>query len=128
MTILKLKYYKSNLSKWLLAVILLLSAFAFSGYSSNSNSLYQQKAQIELVCSVNKRTANQTASYKRLLHPGCKTHRYEIGILLHHNRLTQTKLDYISKNLYSIPHTARFIQIKTIPQTSSEDIFTSITG
>jgi hypothetical protein len=128
MSILKLRYNKNNLSKWWLAVVLLLSVSVFSGYSSNSNSLPKQTAQTEILCSIHKKSPEQTASYKRLFYPDYKTRHNEICILLHYNRQAKIKLSHLSKDLYSLRFTARFIQIKAIPPTSTEDNFPSITG
>ena len=121
------KYHTGILSKWVFAAALILSSFAFSGYSKNAKALHQPKAQIELVCSTNKRTTEQTAAYKRIASYQYQSQHYELGILLQQNRLIKTKLRVIFQSSCSII-TTRFMQLKMIPPGSTEDLLPAIAG
>jgi hypothetical protein len=127
MNTIKLNYIKTHLSKSLLAGIILLSVFAFTGAGGRSNSL-QEKTRIEWVCSVSKKTTGQTTSYKRLLIPGYRAQCFNTSILLHCNRQAKIKFTANSKKLYSVPNSVGFIPIKTIPVSLGEDPLISITG
>jgi hypothetical protein len=127
-----MKYRRIKISKWLLSVTMLLSVFAYSGYSNNPILLNNKKAQTELVCSTKTKPNKFTVAFKRTI---SASHRYiplnyflnhSISFLLSYNRLIKIRLDNISKLYRSIDQTDRFLQIKNISLNSNQDIFIPI--
>jgi hypothetical protein len=126
------KYSKENLSKWLLSIAILLSAFAFSGYVNNSVLLSNAKAQTELVCSTKVKVKKSTVFIKKVIH-SFDRHTFFNYLSTHfttlffsHNRLVKVKLENISKQYKSTKQADKFVQLKNIPANSSKDIFISI--
>jgi len=125
-------FYKDNLSKFLLTLFLFVSIFACPGYIGNSKTFQQQKFQTELVCSNNNKAAKQTVAYKKSSVPLYKnvlfnrSHQVETNTLLLHNSIAKVKFKHISKQCCITRIAKRFLQIKTIPQSSNEDIPASI--
>lgn len=127
-------YQKDKLKKWLLTVTLLFSIFTFSGYASNHQSREQHTTQTELVISSNHKTCKQTVSYKKafdltssndfLINP----YKSRTNTLFTYNILTKVKFDSLSRQFYSHKSTTPFLQVKTIPQSSDEDIFATFIG
>jgi len=126
--------YKDKLTKWLLTITLLFSVFTFSGYASNSQSRQQQATQTELVISNNHKTCKRVISYKKYFELISyndfliSTYISWANTLFTYNILTKVKLDSISKQFYSYKSTGRFLQVKTIPKSSDEDIFVTFIG
>jgi hypothetical protein len=118
-------------AKCLLAWFLLFCFITIAGYSSSANSLRQQNFRIELSYSDAGRNANKTISYRKHL-PVNKTtfhfHKYGLIILQVHSKLSKVKFNSFSKKINSILTPIRFVQIKTIPQSSGEDSFSSYTS
>ena len=127
-------YQKDKLKKWLLTVTLLFSIFTFSGYASNQQSREQHTTQTELVISSNHKTCKRTVSYKKafdltsssdfLINP----YKSWTNALFTHKIITKVKLDSLSRQFYSHKSAAQFLQVKTIPQSSDEDIFATFIG
>ena len=127
-----MKYCKNKLSRWLLTVTMLLSVFAFSGYSNNSTLLNNKKAQTELVCSTKTKHKKFIVAFKKII---STSHRptflnyfsnHSATLLLTYNKLIKVKFDNILKVYRSIDQADKFVQLKNIPSNSSKDIFISI--
>jgi len=127
-------YYKDRLTKWLLTVTLLFSIFTFSGYAGNSQSRQQETTQTELVVSNNHKICKQAISYKKglelisFISPLNSSDKNWINSLITYNILTKVKLDNISRQFHSHKSADHFLQVKTIPQSSDEDIFDAFIG
>ncbi|SHG66412.1 hypothetical protein SAMN05443549_105273 [Flavobacterium fluvii] len=126
--------YKDKLTKWFLAVTLLLGIFAFSGYANNLQSRQLQTTQTELVVSNNHKICKRAISYKKgielslFISPQNSFDKNWANALITHNLLTKVKLDTISRQFYSHKPANLFLQVKTIPQSSDEDIFATYIG
>jgi len=132
MTNSQLKYCKDKLSQRLLTITLILSVFAFSGYSNNSAFSNTQKVQTELVYLRSTKPDKHAFAFKKLL---CIPHKniffnnltkYNSVLLLTYNKLVKVELDNISKLYHSIESADRFLQLKNIQDNSSKDVFISI--
>ncbi len=125
-------YHKVKQMKWLLTVTFLFSFFTFSGYPGHYQSR-QQATQTELVIS-NVKTCKRTISYKKAIEPNSSNHFlinpfiYRADTLYAYNKLTHVKLTSVTRQSYSTKSFHRFLQVKTIPQSSDEDILVSFTG
>ena len=134
MTNARYTYHKDKLTKWLLTVTLFFSIFTFSGYVGNSQSRQQQATQTELVISNNHKTCKRTISYKKAFvlngfsEPFNCLYKNWTNTLFTYNILIKVNLDTISRQFYSHNPTDRFLQKKTIPQSSDEDIFVTFIG
>ncbi len=134
MTNTQFTYHKDKLTKWLLTVTLFFSILTFSGYAGNSQSRQQQATQTELVISNNHKTCKRTISFKKafeltscndfLINP----YKNWTNTLFTYNLLTKVKLDSISRQFCSYKSADHFLQVKTIPQNSDEDIFATFIG
>jgi hypothetical protein len=134
MTNAQFTYHKDKLTKCLLAAALLFSVFTFSGYDGNCQSSYKQTAKTELIFSNNCKTCKRTISYKKafelipyndfLISP----FKNRTNTLFAYKILTKVKLDSISRRFYSHKSADCFLQVKTIPQSSDEDIFITFIG
>ncbi len=125
--------YKNRLTKWLLTVTLLFSVFTFSGYAGNSQSRQLETTHTELVVSSNPKIYKRAVSYKKgmeliLFSPLISSDKNWVNTLLTYNLLTKVKLDTISRQYYSHKPVNHFLQVKTIPQNSDEDIFATFIG
>lgn len=127
-------YHKDKLTKWLLTVTLFFSIFTFSGYAGNSQSRQQLATQTELVISNNHKTCKRTISFKKAFElTSCKDFLINpytnwTNTLYTYNLLTKVKLDSISRQFCSHKSADHFLQVKTIPQNSDEDIFATFIG
>jgi hypothetical protein len=127
-------YYKNKLTKWFLTVTLLFSIFTFSGYSGNSQSKQLENIQTEIVVSNNLKTLKKTVSYKKGIELTAFVPLYNnfdknwANALFTYNILTKVRLNTISSELYSHKPANHFLQVKTIPQNSDEDIFATFIG
>jgi len=133
MTNTRYTYHKDKLTKWLLTVTMFFSIFTFSGYAGDSQSRQQQPTQTEIVIS-NHKTWKRTIPFKKaferiscndFLVSNCKNWT---NTLFTYNILTKVKLDSISRQFCSHKPAGHFLQVKTIPQSSDEDIFTTFIG
>jgi uncharacterized membrane protein YeiB len=128
-----LKYRKDRLSKWLLTLTVLFSIFALLPSVDTSKS-QQQKAQTELVCSFTKSSLAKTVAYKNVnssVDNNKKINnfqKYQTNSLLNYNRHIIVRLLSISKQFLKFENAIYFVQLKTIPKSSDEDNFISITG
>ncbi|MFT3980547.1 MAG: hypothetical protein QM687_08765 [Ferruginibacter sp.] len=127
-----MKYCKDKSAKWLLAAVMLLSVFAFSGYSNHSALLHKAKARTELVCSAKAKHKKFTVLFTRVIY---SSDRYPFfnyfrthwtTLLLSYSTLIKVKFDNISKQYKSIDQADKFVQVKNIPSNSSKDIFIAI--
>jgi hypothetical protein len=127
-------YHKIKLTNWLLTVTLFFSFFTFSGYAGNFQSIQQKPTQTELVISNKRKSCKQVISYRKafgllidnefLISP----YKNWTNALYAYNILTKVKFDFISKQFNFLTFVDRFLQIKTIPQSSDEDIFATFIG
>lgn len=129
----QLTYHKDKLSKLLLAVALFFSLFSLSGYAGNSQLQQEKTIQTELVFSTKCKIARRTVSYKKsigftytLLSFLNKDIASEINALLAYNSLVKVHFDAVSKQFYFITPGCHFLSLKTIPQNSKEDVFSSV--
>jgi hypothetical protein len=110
-------------------VTLLFSVFTFSGYSGNSQSKLKPDTQSELLLSNNQKTGKRTISYKKAfeltrVYSNCNSHCTNwTNAQLIYNLQIKIKLNSISGQFYLYKFTLPFQQVKTIPQSSDEDIF-----
>lgn len=121
-------FRKDPALKWLLAVTMLFSIFTVSGYAGNAGPKQQQATQTELVLSSFHKAAGRTISYKRALgllyatvpaiHPGSNWK----NTLFACNLLGKVKLDRISGQYRASTPGISPAQVKTIPQSSDEDV------
>jgi len=124
-------YHTHRSSKWLLVITLLLSAFAFTGYTGNTTPHLKQAVQIESIFVNNPISAKKSVSYnysgKSTIHTThfSLVHQYRINALLTFNRLVKIKLACLSTLVSSFEPPHRFIQAKTFPSDSGEDTHTS---
>jgi hypothetical protein len=125
--------YKDRLTNWLLTVTLLFGIFTFSGYAGNSQSRQFETTQTELVVSNNPKIYKQTISFKKGIElinfsPLISSDKNWTNALIAYNLLTKVKQDNLSKQYYSHNPANHFLQVKTIPQSSDEDIFATFIG
>lgn len=123
----------NTLSKWLLTTTLFLGLFTFSGNVSNVPSQQYQPPKTELIHFA--RNSKRTFSYKAvfaLLYkvsvPSSVFKSLHLTLSLLHSKLVKTRL---GANLtLAIPCycTASFFHLKTIPQSSDEDVSLSHRG
>jgi hypothetical protein len=127
-------YHKIKLKNWLLPVTLFFSFFTFSGYAGNFQSIQQKATQIELVILNNHKSCKQLISYKKAFGLlidnifSISPYKNWNNILHTCNVLTKVKFDSISKQFNFLKFVDHFLQIKTIPQSSDEDIFATFIG
>lgn len=124
--------FKSKLTQWLLRVTLIFAIFTVSGYAGNSEPIQQKGVQTELVISGNYKASKRTISYIKAF----KLIRYNdqltstcnswINTLFTYNILTEVKFNSISRQFYSHRSASRFLPVKTIPQSTDEDIFVNL--
>ena len=127
-----LKYRKNRLSKSLLFAAVLFSIFAFPPSVDNSKSL-KPKPQTEIVCSSVRNILAKTVAYRNLKIISNKKesnpfHKYQAYSLLNYNQYIVVRLLCVPSQSIKFEITANFIQLKTIPKSSDEDNFISITG
>lgn len=128
MTNTQFTYHKDKLTKWLLTITLFFSIFTFLGYANNYQSRQQQATQTELVVSNNHKNCKRTTSFKKAFELiSCNatlisTYKNWTNALLTYNQQTKIKLDNISRQCCSHKSADHFLQVKTIPQSSDEDI------
>lgn len=127
-------YPKEKLIKLLLTVTLLFSIFTFSGYAGNYQSKQQQKAQTELVISSKHKTFKRALSCKKAVEllscKDCLVRTY-CGLtdrLFACNLLAKVNFVSVSRQFCSHGSATRFLQVKTIPQSSDEDAFLPFIG
>jgi len=126
--------FKNKLSKRLLAVILFFSLFVFSGYTGNSQPQTPQETYTELVFSPKYNTHKRAFLYQTIsAAPKAhilikKANQHICSLLLAHNRLYREKISSISISYFSFKTAPRFTQVKTIPQGSVDDAFSSLIG
>ena len=122
-------YHKGRLSKSLLTVTVFLSCFAFTGQAYNSAFDKQQATQTEITFLHKPETTKHTVLYKKIL--GFYRKRdilSPINTLLAYNRLIKVRISAISKKFYLINTPTRFMQTKTVPQSSSESSIPFLLG
>ncbi len=129
------RYCKNKLPECVLIVILFFSILSFAGYTSHSQSKNQQTTQTELVHSGNYITRKRAISYKKafegkasndvLINPCTK---WTNALLLSYNQHIKVKLNNSSRQSNSYKTATYFLPLKTIPQSSDEDIFTMLIG
>ena len=129
----KLPDYKRLSVKCLLTIYLFFSFIAIAGNGLYTNSIFRQSEQTTLFYSAETNsTTNKIVSYWKCLRPAKKifTHslKYSLFNLLVHNRLVKAAFNSFSKKINSIPAPVRFVQIKTIPESSGEVSFSSFTS
>ena len=111
---------------------MLLSVFAFSGYSYNSTLLNNTKVQTELICSNKTKSKKFTVLFKKdvRLSDGHAFLNYSrihsTALLLIYNKLIKVKFDNIAKQYKSVDQADKFVHLKNIPSNSRKDIFISI--
>jgi hypothetical protein len=122
---------KSLLAKWLLISTLFVGLFAFTAPGGPS-SLQQQKAQIELVFSNRVKSGYRTAYYKlRVVRSQSAFNRTCIqysNTISAYGRLSKVKFDQLSQQPVFVSTCCLFRQVKTIPQSSGEDISAFLIG
>lgn len=122
-------YHKNKLTNWLLAATLFLSVFNASGYVGSYSAKQQQATQTELVipndlCKTFKRTASFKKAFvtKHFYTPIHGLHN-RADALFAYNVLNKVKLDRLSMQPELCSPASRFMPVKTIPQSSDEDLF-----
>jgi hypothetical protein len=134
MTNTKYTYYKGNLTKWLLTVALFFSIISFAGYASNYNTSLQQVTKTERVLSNKIKTYKRTITFKNAFAYSLRKNSYSNtykdwkNALIVLDCLSKVKADDVARkfNLY-IPY-EQFRHVKTIPQSSKEDLFVPCIG
>jgi len=130
----KYTYQNNMMTKWLLAVTLIVNIFSISGYSDHYQSRLQKATKTELVISNHRKLGKRTVSYKKAvenisflapLNSLYKSRKYQLST---HNTLTKVKLDNILRQYYTQKPDYPFLRPKTIPTSSDEDIFVSYIG
>lgn len=128
-------YHKSKQKKWLLTVTLLFSIFSILGYSGNLQSKNKQTTQTELVISSNYKPYKQHAvSYKKVYNSiVCNDYITSTSCswknaILSYNQQTKIRYNNISRQFNSYKAADCFLNVKTIPQSSDEDIFATFIG
>jgi hypothetical protein len=128
MTNAQFTYHKGKLTKWLLAATLFFSIFTFSGYDGNYQSRYQQTTLTELVISNNHEACKRIISFEKafglITYIDFLTSPYKnwTNTLFTYNILTKVKINSLSRQFYSHKSADCSLQVKTIPQSSDEDI------
>jgi len=128
----QLKFSKIALSKWLLALTLVLTFFALSDNIAQS-SFPAKKTESEVVLSSRARTSSPTIVFytKAIgvatanLYPAfaCSSSVSSLSIAS-----CKVKIDHLSSQFDSIKIAFRFRQLKTIPQSSDEDMISPSLG
>jgi hypothetical protein len=124
----QLAHYQTRLTKLLLAIALFCNFFIFSGYASNTSATKQhQSIQTELVDGFKHKNKARILSFNRTIfapdtHTACVSETSKTAVRLTYNHLMKVKFDNLSKRFNTIPIALRFFQLKTIPQSSEEDI------
>ena len=124
-------YCKVKLSKWVFIATFFLSVFAFSGYTGNPQARQQKTIPTELVFCQKNKTPKRTYLFIKAVTPSLhykvskQINEYESVFLSAYNRLAKVKYDNLSAKAFLIRPAHRFTQVKTIPQSSNEDIFFS---
>lgn len=127
-------YQKSKLTKWLLTITLFFSVFTFSGYVGSYQSIKHQAIQTERLISNKYKTCKRTISYKKAFDfTSCNnillsTYKNWANTLFTYNTLTKVKFESISRQFYSHKFIGHFLQVKTIPKSSDEDVFVAFIG
>jgi hypothetical protein len=122
----QLAYRQNQLSKWLLAITLVCNCFIFQGTAFNSSSEQQKSIQTELIFSHKQKFHKRIIFFSKEFTPSTVKDYFEkhgTTFLSRYNNLVTVKLVSLSKEMYSFQIADRFLQIKTIPQSSDEDIF-----
>lgn len=123
----------NTLSKWLLTTTLFLGLFTFSGNVSNVPSQQYQPPKTELIHFA--RNSKRTFSYKAVIAllykvspPSSVFKSLHLTLSLLHSKLVKTRLG--ANLILAIPRfcTAPFFHLKTIPQSSDEDVSLSHRG
>jgi hypothetical protein len=125
-------YHSFKLTKWLLTVSLLFSIFAFTGYAGNYQLVQQQSTQIVLVISNDQPACSCIILYqKEFVFSGANEslnclRKNWTNTLIVYNVLTKVKLDNISKQFYANDPACCLLQVKTIPQSFSENVLITL--
>ena len=130
----KYTYQNNMMTKWLLAVTLIVNIFSISGYSDHYQSRLQNATKTELVISNYRKLGKRTVSYNNVveiisfLAPFNRHHKSLEYQLFSYNIQIKVKLDNIKKQYY--PHNTDYLclQVKKIPPGSDEDIFLPFSG
>ena len=121
-------YYKNGFLKWVLAITLFLSLWTLPGYARNAKIHEVPKSQKELILSERK-TTKSAVSYRKVYSLLClKSIRADLyknsfdTVLLIHDALAKNTFQHASDKLCSDALFCGFQQVKTIPQSSDEDL------
>jgi hypothetical protein len=122
---------KSLLAKWLLISTLFVGIFGFSG-SAGQSSFQQQKTQTEFLFSNNVRSGGRFANYK-LSAVYSRSALATVGVvhrnaILTYGRLLKVRFDLLSRQPVFVSTCCLFRHVKTIPQSSGEDISAFLIG
>jgi hypothetical protein len=125
--------YRNRLTDWLLIVTLFSGLFLQWGGFGDSD--YQQPTiRIESVATVRQTTARRSVVFKSRRISSVKKVTFvkrflvKVNVLLEFNRLEKTKFIAFSKPLIDQKTAAKFLQNKTIPQSSDEELVTFYRG
>lgn len=122
---------KSLLAKWLLISTLFVGLFGFSGLAGQS-SFQQQKTQTEFLFSNKLRSGGRVANYKlSVIHPQnalAPTSVFNRNAILTYGRLLKVRFDHLSRQPVFVSTCCLFRHVKTIPQSSGEDITAFLIG
>lgn len=125
-------YHAGRLSNWVLIAAFVLSVFSFSGYVGNAKTQLKT-TQTEYVSSYKTKKVIRTLSlakacvfvYSNI--PPLSILGYETHFLIAFNRLIKTQIDHNTKQCLSFKSIEQ-LHIKTIPQSTNEDIASALLG
>lgn len=126
-------YHKSRLSNWVLIAAFLFSVFSFSGYVGNAKT-QPKTTQTEFVSSYKTQKIGRPLFFTKVCVfvysdiPPLSIRGYETHFLVNFNRLTKTRFDHNKKQGLSFKPSEQFIPIKTMPQSTNEDIASILLG
>jgi hypothetical protein len=121
----QLSNYRDRISRYLLRAILLFGILGYSGYRApqsqsaitSISTNHQQFPHKRAICY---RKAITLATNTNITY-NARNVQIAFALLACHT-LTRVKLIALSKQIYSLPLSHRYIHLKTIPQSSPEDI------
>ncbi len=125
-------YHASRLSNWFLIAAFVLSVFSFSGYVGNDKTQLKT-TQTEFVSSYKTKKVRRTLSLTKAFAfvyseiPPLSILGYETHFLIAFNRLIKTQIDHSTKQCLSFKSIEQ-LHIKTIPQSTNEDIASALLG
>jgi hypothetical protein len=125
-------YPKDKLTKWMLTISLFFSILSFSTYDGYSHTNQQQTTKTELVISSKGNICKWTVSYKStigLINTNSLliwTIKNWSNTLSAYSIITKVRFDSISRQFCMNRSATRFIQIKTIPKSSEEELVSLI--